>query len=72
MTQENVSKRPTLEAILAQYLPKEALFKRPVKNGEDIITSQVSRNPNGVILYVVPGSTKYIQRSSKPDATTTV
>lgn len=59
----------TLQEILVQYPPQETPFTRKVKNGgEDVLSSQVSKNENGQIVYVVPGSTHFTQGGSEPEA----
>ncbi|MBI2327162.1 hypothetical protein HYU92_02480 [Candidatus Curtissbacteria bacterium] len=69
MSQENKSTFPTLEMILAKYPPQLENIVLKVKGGEDIIiAAQVSRNKEEAIVYVVPESTTYIQRSSKQEA----
>lgn len=57
----------TLEEIKASFPPKEETFKREVRDGVDIIKANVSRNSEGVIVYVETGSADYIQRASKPE-----
>ena len=68
MSQEIISSLLTLDQIKAQYPPKEETFEYKVREGKDIVSAQISRDEAGVILYVVPGSTTYIQRASKPEA----
>lgn len=66
MSTENiVATALTLEEIKANFPPKKEPF--PAVNGENIIEANVSRNNDGVIIYVEPGSADYIQRASKPE-----
>lgn len=61
----------TLQEIISQYPPQPETFRHVINEGRkdevvDIIAAEVSRNTDGKIVYVVPGTAKYVQRASKP------
>lgn len=54
-----------LEQIMSGFPPIIETFEKQVREGVDIVEAKVSRN-NNVIIYVEPGSAKYLKRDSKP------
>lgn len=56
----------TLEQIKTDFPPATETFERTVREGIDIIEANVSRE-NGVIIYIEPGSAKFLQRASKSE-----
>ena len=55
-TQETKDKLLSLADIKTKYPPKPETFE--IGEGKGNIQAEVSRNEEGVIVYVVPGSTK--------------
>lgn len=48
----------TLEQIKSQFPLKWEVFNRDSEDEKRVVEARVSRNKDGVIVYVVPGSTR--------------